>query len=313
MATAFLFPGQGSQKPLMGADLYERFAVAKNRFEAADEILGFALTEIMFSDNESTAESLKHTEITQPALYVHSLASMAVLEESDHHPDMTAGHSLGEYSALAAAGAISFEDGLRAVRRRSELMALAGEVRPGAMSAILGLDPVVLESVCSEASTETSVVVEANFNAPDQIVISGDGDAVARAGELAKEAGARRVLPLPVSGAFHSPLMEYAVDGFRDTLDNLKITSPECPVYLNVTAEPTKDPQLIRQKLLEQLTAPVRWAQTLEAMHSDGAARFVEVGSGSVLAGLVKRTLGRDVENMTAGKAEEIESLFALA
>jgi len=307
--TAFIFPGQGSQKPRMGADLYDQFPAARVRFEEANEVLGLSVTDIMFSDGEDAAEQLKQTEITQPALYVHSLAAMAVLDEKGVAPNMATGHSLGEYSALAACGALSFADGLRAVRRRGELMAQAGVVRPGAMAAVLGLAADVLEQICDDASEEGDVAVPANYNAPGQIVISGDRGAVERASEAAKESGARRVLPLPVSGAFHSPLMEYAVEGLSEALETLEITSPRCPVYLNVTAQPTTDPVEIRQRLLDQLTSPVRWAQSLEQMKADGAARFVEVGSGNVLSSLVKRTLGREMETAQAGTTANIETI----
>ena len=309
MMTAFLFPGQGSQKAGMGADLYEAFPAARARFDEADDVLGFALTEVMFGAGDEAAERLRQTEITQPALYVHSLAAFAVLEEKAHAPTMAAGHSLGEYSALAAAGALSFADGLRAVRRRGELMARAGTVRPGAMAAVLGLDAAAVEKACADASTDGEVAVPANYNDPGQLVISGDPAAVARAGEAAKAAGAKRVVPLPVSGAFHSPLMGFARDGLAEALAALTISAPRCPVYLNVTAAPETDPEAIRRRLLEQLTAPVRWAQTLQRMHADGATRFVEVGAGNVLAGLARRTLGRDIEAATAGTATEIGSL----
>ncbi len=310
MATAFLFPGQGSQYVGMGADLYEQFPAARAVIDEAAEQLPFPLTALMFgtggnADVEQAA--LTETHVTQPALYVHSLAAFAVLSERGHAPDMTAGHSLGEYSALAAAGALGFAEGLRLVRLRGELMNRAGDERPGTMSAVLGMDADALERLCEEVTeTGEGVVQCANFNAPGQIVISGDNDAVARAGEAAKAAGAKRVLPLPVSGAFHSPLMAYARDGLAAALEQTEIHSPRCPVYLNVTARPTTDPGEIRRQLLAQLTAPVRWAQTLEAMRADGADRFVEVGAGNVLAGLVKRTLGRDVETSTVGKADDL-------
>lgn len=303
---AFLFPGQGSQAPGMGADLAD-IPEARAVYDEADATLGFALTDLMFGDD---ADALKPTEITQPALYTHSLAANAVLAARGLKPDLAAGHSLGEWSALAAVGALSFADGLRAVRRRGELMAQAGEVRPGAMSAVLGLDADLLDVVCREATEAgDGEVVPANYNDPGQTVISGDGPAVERAGALATEAGARRVVPLPVSGAFHSPLMAFARDGLRETLEALVVRVPTCPVVLNVTAEPTTDPDAIRLRLLDQLTAPVRWAQSLEAMAASGATRFVEVGTGKVLSGLVKRTLGRDAEAVPAGTAADLDAL----
>ena len=270
-------------------------------------MLGFSLTSLMFGDDP---DALKPTEVTQPALYVHSLAASAALAARGVRPQIAAGHSLGEWSALAAVGAVGFADGLRAVRRRGELMAQAGDVRPGAMSAVLGLDADKLEDACRQATEAgDGEVVPANYNDPGQIVISGDGPAVERAGALATEAGAKRVVPLPVSGAFHSPLMAFARDGLAETLDALEITAPDCPVVLNVTAEPTTDPDEIRQRLLDQLTAPVRWAQSLARMQAEGATRFVEVGTGKVLSGLVRRTLGRDAETAQAGTAAEIEGL----
>ena len=290
----------------MGADLYDRFPEARARFDEADDVLGFRLTELMFGED---ADALRQTEVTQPALYVHSLAAMAVLDARGLAPDAAAGHSLGEYSALAAAGALSFADGLRAVRRRGELMAQAGGQRPGAMSAVLGLDAAAVERVCADASSDGEVAVPANYNDPGQIVISGDPAAVERAGEGAKAAGAKRVVPLPVSGAFHSPLMAFARDGLAEALRALEVRAPRCPVYLNVTAAPETDPEAIRARLLEQLTAPVRWAQTLERMQADGVTRFVEVGTGNVLSGLVRRTLGREAETATAGTADELDSL----
>ncbi len=302
MKTAFLFPGQGSQYPGMGRDLYEAFPAARVRFDAADEHLGFSLTALMFGDE---AEALKQTDVTQPALYVHSMATMAVLAERDGQPDMTAGHSLGEYSALVAAGALSFEDGLRIVHLRSRLMAEAGARRPGAMAAILGLDDAVVADLCRDASGPDALVQSANFNAPGQVVVSGDVDAVERAMGLARDRGSR-VVALPVSGAFHSPLMAHARDRLAQALHELTLRPPRCPVYMNVTGRPTVEPETIRTLLLEQLTAPVQWSATIRHMHADGAGRFVEVGAGRVLVGLARRVLGRDIEIATIGTAEDI-------
>jgi [acyl-carrier-protein] S-malonyltransferase len=258
------------------------------------------------ADDDAAEEALKQTDVTQPALYTHSLAVMAALADAEIVPDMAAGHSLGEYSALAAAGALSFEDGLRVVRRRGELMAEAGERRPGAMAAVLGVDDEAIESICQDVTDGGEGVVQpANFNAPGQIVISGDVDAV----EQAMEDMPGRTIRLPVSGAFHSPLMAYAEEGLAEVLDTVDIQPPQCPVYLNVTAEPTTDPDEIRTQLLAQLRAPVRWAQTLQAMQANGAGRFVEVGAGKVLRGLVRRTIGRDAETHGAGTADEIDAL----
>lgn len=311
--TAFLFPGQGSQYVGMGHDLHEGFPEARKVFDRADQVLGFSLKELMFgegSEKSDAEEALKQTDVTQPALFVHSVAAMTVLRKQGAAPDMTAGHSLGEYSALAAADAISFEDGLRIVRRRGELMATAGDERPGTMAAVLGMDDDDVTSLCLEATELPDSIVEpANYNAPGQVVISGDVSAIERAEELAKERGAKRFLRLPVSGAFHSPLMEYARDGLAGALVELDIRPPSCPVYLNVTAEPTTDPEEVRKRLLEQLMAPVRWSQSLRKMQADGASRFVEVGAGKVLSGLARRTLGRDVETAQAGNEEEIRAL----
>ncbi len=315
MPTAYLFPGQGAQYPGMGADLYADFPEARARFDAANERLGFALTEVMFGaeDPDASAEALRQTNITQPALYVHSLAVMGVLEHAGRVPDMAAGHSLGEYSALAAAGAITFEHGLRVVAERGRLMAGAGTTRPGTMAAILGMENEALETLCASISeAHTPLVVQAaNYNAPGQVVISGDVTAVEAAMEAAPEAGARRVIPLSVSGAFHSPLMAEARAGLAEALYALPIQPPRCPVYLNVTAKPTTDPEAIRTALLDQLTAPVRWAQTLEQMQADGADGFVEVGAGKVLSGLVKRTLGRTAATMPIGTSGDLQALLA--
>ncbi|HLE55504.1 MAG TPA: ACP S-malonyltransferase [Rhodothermia bacterium] len=308
MKTAFLFPGQGSQYVGMAADLTSIDA-ARRILEAADLILGFPLTERMFGTGNAEAdeERLRQTDVTQPALFVHSMAVSAVLVERGVHPDVAAGHSLGEYSALTAAGALSFEDGLRTVRLRGELMAEAGTRRPGAMAAVLGADDHIVEAICAAASTAIEVVQPANYNAPGQVVISGDGPAVARAMAIAPDHGVKKVVQLPVSGAFHSPLMEFARAGLGEALDRLPVKTPSCPVYLNVSAEPTTDPDQIRRALLDQLTAPVRWSQSLANMQRDGVIRYVEVGAGKVLAGLAKRTLGRDVETLTIGSADDLE------
>jgi [acyl-carrier-protein] S-malonyltransferase len=315
MTKAFLFPGQGSQFIGMGADVYDAFPEAQARFNLANTTLGFSLTALMFGTGghpTTEADALRQTEITQPALYVHSLAVMAVLETAGYQPAMTAGHSLGEYSALAAAGAIAFEDGLRIVRLRGEYMAAAGNERPGTMAAILGMHDADIERLCADATeSTTSVVQPANYNAPGQVVISGDVDAIERAMSLAKAQGARRVVPLPVSGAFHSPLMEHARAGLAEALAILSIHPPQCPVYLNVTAQPTTDPEAIRTALLEQLTAPVRWSQTLQHMQADGAMHFLEVGAGKVLSGLVRRTLGRQTTTQATGTVENITPLLS--
>jgi [acyl-carrier-protein] S-malonyltransferase len=265
----------------------------------------------MFGQGEpdDDADALRQTDITQPALYVHSAAVLAVLAAEGVTFDMAAGHSLGEYSALAAAGAISFEDGLLIVRERGRLMAEAGTVRPGAMAAIIGMEDSDLEAACAEASEGEAVACPANYNSPGQIVISGDRDAVARACALASERGARKVIPLPVSGAFHSPLMAFARDGLGNALSSLAICPPRVPVYLNVTGRPTTDPEEIRARLLEQLLSPVRWTQSIQAMHADGADRFVEVGAGRVLSGLTKRIIGRDAVTTAIGTADDILAL----
>ncbi len=313
--TSLLFPGQGSQFVGMGRDLYDAFPQAQAVFDQANDLLeDVPLLDLMFGDPDDadrSAAALKNTENTQPALLVHSMASMAVLTSLGVVPDMAAGHSLGEYTALAATEAITFADGLDLVRRRGLVMADAGSDRPGAMAALIGMEESEVESVCHTATSSTPGVVQAaNFNAPGQIVISGDTAAVEEAMKLAGERGARRVITLPVSGAFHSPLMEPAVERFAGKLRDIVIREPVCPVYLNVTARPTRDPDAIRAALLLQLTSPVRWVQTIRNMAADGSERFIEVGSGSVLTGLVERTLGRDAVTATAGTETDMADLL---
>lgn len=277
----YMFPGQGSQFPGMGKDLYETNTLARELFDKADEILGFKITEIMFN---GTAEELKQTKVTQPAIFLHSVITAKC--SPDFKPEMVAGHSLGEFSALTAAGALSFEDGLRLVAIRAQAMQKACEANPGTMAAVLMLPAEKVEQICAETE---GVVVPANYNCDGQIVISGDLDAVAKACEKMKEAGARRALPLPVGGAFHSPLMESAAKELAEGIESVCFNEPVCPVYQNVTAQPTTDPAVIKANLLAQLTAPVKWTQSVENMLADGADSFTECGPGKVLQGLVAK------------------------
>ena len=281
MKKAYVFPGQGSQFPGMAKDLYESDPVAREMLEKANEILGFRITDIMF---DGTAEDLKQTRVTQPAIFLHSVVLAKCLP--DFKPDMVAGHSLGEFSALVAAGAMDFEEGLRLVSIRAQAMQKACETNPGAMAAVLALPSETIEKICSECD---GIVVAANYNCEGQIVISGEKDAVEAACARLKEAGAKRALPLPVGGAFHSPLMEPAREELSEGIEKAIFRTPSCPVYQNVTALPTTDPDEIRKNLLAQLTAPVRWTQSVVNMIGDGAGHFIELGPGKVLQGLVAK------------------------
>ncbi len=303
-----LLPGQGSQKAGMGADLASSHAAAREVFEAGDHALGFPLSTLCF---EGPDEELTRTQNAQPALLAHAAAAWsAVSHVLRTHVRAAAGHSLGEFTAYHTAGALSLEDALRLVRRRGELMARSGEERPGAMAAILGLDEAAVEAVC-RAAEDAGVVVPANYNAPDQLVVSGEVAGVERAMALAKEAGAKRAIRLKVSGAFHSPLMSVAADGLRDALANADFGTPAFPIYANVTAEPVAEGGRARLLLLEQLSAPVRWTSVVRALASAfPAALFVELGPGSVLANLVKR-IAPGTATATCGTAREVDELLA--
>ncbi|MDR1898147.1 MAG: ACP S-malonyltransferase [Prevotellaceae bacterium] len=276
----FVFPGQGAQFPGMGKDLYETDA-AKKLFEQANEILGFRITDIMFN---GTAEDLKQTKVTQPAVFLHSVILAKIYP--DFTPDMAAGHSLGEFSALVAIGAIDFENGLKLVSARAKAMQKACEAQPSTMAAVLGLDDSLVESICAEIE---GTVVPANYNCPGQVVISGSISAVEKACEKIKAAGAKRAIVLPVGGAFHSPLMEPARVELENAIQSTTFNVPVCPVYQNVDAKPVTNPEIIKQNLVKQLTAPVRWTQSVQNMIADGAKSFVELGPGTVLQGLVKK------------------------
>ncbi|MEX0994136.1 MAG: ACP S-malonyltransferase [Balneolaceae bacterium] len=290
MSTACLFPGQGSQFKGMGKTLFDSHSKAAERFLQADEILDYSLSDIMFNGPE---EKLTETRYTQPAIFLHSVARF---ESLDLKPERVAGHSLGEFSAIFASGAIDFENGLQLVSLRGTLMQKAGEKEAGTMAAIIGLEDHKVENICKQASDETQKpVVPANYNCPGQLVISGDVKAVEKAVELAKEQNCRLAKLLPVSGAFHSPLMQSAYEGLKSKLQEITLKKPDFPVYSNYTAKAVTEPKMIRENILQQLLNPVRWTQTLLQMHRDGATRFVEVGPGKVLQGLVKRTL-KDVE-----------------
>lgn len=294
---AFVFPGQGAQYPGMGKDLYENSPVAKEMFDKANEILGFNITQIMF---EGTADELKQTKVTQPAIFLHSVILSKVLGEK-FQPEMTAGHSLGEFSALVAAGALSFEDGLKLVSARAQAMQKACEAEPSTMAAIVGMDDEIVEQVCADVD---GVVVPANYNCPGQLVISGAVDAVNKACELLKEKGAKRALVLPVGGAFHSPLMEPAREELAAAIEATEFSTPVCPVYQNVDAKPYTDAAAIKANLIAQLTGAVRWTQTAKNMVADGATSFTELGPGKVLQGLVAK-VSRDVELVGYDKLPE--------
>ena len=288
MKKAYVFPGQGSQFPGMAKDLYESNAVAKEMLEKANEILGFRITDIMFN---GTPEELKATKVTQPAVFLHSTVLAKCYEE--FQPDMVAGHSLGEFSALAAAGAMDFEDALKLVSIRAMAMQKACEIKPSTMAAIIALPTETVENLCKECTN--GIVVPANYNCDGQIVISGEVDAINEACEKMKAAGAKRALVLQVSGAFHSPLMEPAREELAKAIETTSFKTPVCPVYQNVTALPSTDPETIKKNLLAQLTSPVKWTQTVKNMLADGAGYFMEIGPGTVLQGLVKKIAGADV------------------
>jgi len=293
---AYIFPGQGAQFSGMGLDLYENAPLAQELFEKANGILGFSITDIMF---EGSAENLKETKVTQPSIFLHSVILAKTLGDR-FKPNMVAGHSLGEFSALVAAGALTFEDGLRLVSQRALAMQKACEIQPSTMAAVLGLDDDIVEKIC--ATTE-GIVVAANYNCPGQLVISGEIDAINKACDTLKEAGARRALVLPVGGAFHSPLMEPAREELAAAIENTLFSKPNCPIYQNVTANAVIDENEIKANLISQLTAPVRWTQTIQQMIADGATLFTEVGPGKVLQGLVKKI---DREAQTASATLEV-------
>lgn len=278
---AYVFPGQGAQFTGMGKELYESSEIARELFDKANNILGFRITDIMF---EGTTEQLKETKVTQPAVFLHSVVLAKTI--ADFKPEMVAGHSLGEFSALVANGTLAFEDALRLVSQRASAMQKACELKPSTMAAVLGLDDAVVEQICQDTE---GVVVAANYNCPGQLVISGETTAVERACETLKEAGAKRALLLPVGGAFHSPMMEPAREELAAAIESTSFNQPICPVYQNVTASAVHDPNEIKENLIVQLTAPVKWTQSIQQMIADGASSFTEVGPGKVLSGLIKK------------------------
>jgi [acyl-carrier-protein] S-malonyltransferase len=279
---AYVFPGQGAQFVGMGKEAYESNPIAKEMFEKANEILGFRITDLMFS---GTDEDLKQTKVTQPAIFLHSVILAKTLGET-FQPEMVAGHSLGEFSALVTSGALSFEDGLQLVSQRAQAMQKACEAQPSTMAAIVGLEDNVVEEVCAEIA---DVVVPANYNCPGQLVISGSIEGIDKACALLTEKGAKRAIKLPVGGAFHSPLMEPARANLAEAINNTLFNKPVCPIYQNVNAQPETDPQTIQSNLISQLTSPVKWTQTVQNMLKDGATDFTEIGPGKVLQGLIKK------------------------
>jgi [acyl-carrier-protein] S-malonyltransferase len=306
--TGLLLPGQGSQFVGMGRDLAERFEVARATFAEADDALGFDLSRVCW---EGPEEELVRTRLAQPAILVHSVAVWRIVGERFPDAAIAAGHSLGEFSAYVVAGTLEFTDAVRLVRRRGQLMYEAGRRRAGAMAAVIGLDDAVVERVCEEASGgEDGVAVAANYNSPGQVVISGDTEAVRRAGLMAKEAGARRVLALNVSGAFHSPLMRESEAGLAEALEGTRFGAPRFPVTSNVTTRPVHDPAEARRLLVEQLTSPVRWSESVRTMAAEGASRFVEIGPGNVLSNLVRRILS-GAETHALGTADQVEAFLS--
>ncbi len=285
MKKAYVFPGQGSQFPGMGKDLYDNNPLAKQLFEQANEILGFRISDTLFSGTE---EELKQTKITQPAIFLHSVILAATLGEQ-LRPDMVAGHSLGEFSALVVNKALAFEDALKLVFKRAQAMQKACEINPSTMAAILNLDDKVVEDICADVTRSGHIVVAANYNCPGQLVISGSNEGISVACEKMKAAGAKRALVLPVGGAFHSPLMEPARVELETAINATKFNEPVCPVYQNVTANAVSNAADIKNNLIAQLTAPVRWTQSVQQMTADGATQFIEVGPGKVLQGLIKK------------------------
>ena len=293
---AYIFPGQGAQFTGMGLDLYEKSPLAQELFEKANDILGFSITDVMF---EGTPEALKETKVTQPAIFLHSVILAKVLGD-DFKPEMVAGHSLGELSALVANGVLSFEDGLTLVSKRALAMQKACEIKPSTMAAVLGLDDKIVEDTCAEID---GVVVAANYNCPGQLVISGEVEAIEKACAVLTEKGARRALVLPVGGAFHSPMMEPAREELAKAIEETIFSEPTCPVYQNVVARAVTNPTEIKENLMAQLTAPVKWTQCIQAMIADGGTEFVEVGPGKVLQGLMRK-----IDRSVAASGASIEA-----